>query len=206
MSLIESLLESTKTVTVPCQTDEEYKITSNQCSWCAAIFGIRYKELLHLFLHDKDKFVQLYQECLMEGTKLRKEHKKPTYGENIDNTLLKKTLDLEKRIIVNFTFEENKQERDELLSILPEDLKNEFYSNKYFELSNLSSLSTYKFILVSRHGQSFTLIPFYNYFLVLDSHVHTVGLMTKENTYKYIKYSLDDNITGYLFTTILCCC
>lgn len=94
--------------------------------------------------------------------------------------------------------------REELLSILPNDLKNEFYTREYLKIEDLSLLSTYKFILVSRHGQSFTLISMGESFLVLDSHVHTIVMMTKENAYKYIKYQNSENELGYLFVTLLC--
>lgn len=205
MSFIEKLLISSQKISVPCQTDEEYKITSNQCSWCAALFGLKYKELKDAFISDKSKFLEIYTECLKEGTNLRKEFGKPVYGENIDNETLKEKLNLEDKIMIEFTYELNKDSRDELVSILPEDLKKEFYTEKYIDISDFLALSLYKFILISRHGQSFTLVPFGEYFLVLDSHVHNVGLMTKDNAYKYIKYSLDYELTGYLFTTILCC-
>lgn len=205
MSFIDNLIISTQKVTVSCQTDEEYKITSNQCSWCAALFGLKYRELKDSFMTDKNKFIEIYSQCLKEGTMLRKEYGVPVYGENIDNNILKDKLDLERRIMIQFTLELNKEDADELLHILPMDLKTEFYTRKYIEVTNLSSLSLYKYILISRHGQSFTLIPFGSMFLVLDSHVHTIGLMSEENVFKYIKYSLDDEPTGYLFATILCC-
>lgn len=203
MSFIEKLLENQ--FEVPCQTDSEYKITSNQCSWCAAIFGLKYRELRDAFLSDKTKFLEIYKTCLEEGTKLRKEFAIPLYGENIDNPVLNRELKLAENIFLEATFELNEDKSDDFLSILPTDLKNEFYTRKYLKITELSAITNYKFILISRHGQSFTLIPIGNLFLVLDSHVHTVGLMTRENAFKYIIYDdSEESVTGYLNVTLLC--
>lgn len=205
MSYIESLLDTDKRIQVPCQTDSEYKITSNQCSWCAALFGLRYKELKESWFKDKETFLNIYKSCLEQGTKMRKEHGIYLYGENIDSSNLIEKLELNKNINVQFTYIENDSESDNFINILPKDLKNEFYTRKYFSINDFTILSSYKFILVSRHGQSLTLIPFGDSFLVLDSHVHIVGMMNKKNAYKYIKYQLNDNSTdGYLYLTLLC--
>lgn len=42
MSYIESLLNKDQLINVSCQTDSEYKISSNQCSWCVALFALNY--------------------------------------------------------------------------------------------------------------------------------------------------------------------
>lgn len=203
MSFIEKLLKNS--IDVPCQTDSEYKTASNQCSWCAASFAVKYRELKDAFFNDKDNFVEIYKKCLEEGTRLRKQFGVPVYGENIDNPTLGKELNLSKNIFLEATYELNDDKSGEFLSILPMDLKNEFYTKKYLKINDLSLLSAYKFILVSRHGQSFTLISVGNSFLVLDSHVHTVGLMTSENAHKYIKYQTGENdVLEYLSVTLLC--
>ena len=62
MSFMETLLIDK--FEVPCQTDPEYKISSNQCSWCAVLFGINYKELLKAYLNDKAEFIKLYKKYL----------------------------------------------------------------------------------------------------------------------------------------------
>ena len=202
MSFIEKMLQNS--VTVPCQTDSDYKSASNQCSWCAALFGVKYRELRDAFINDKNKFIEIYKNCLEEGTNLRKQFGVPVYGENIDNPTLQKELNLSQNIFLETSFELNEDKSEELLSILPPDLKNEFYTRKYLKIEDFSFLSSYKFILVSRHGQSFTLITIGDSFLVLDSHVHTVGIMNKENVYKYIKYQTNKNdIRDYLLVTLL---
>jgi hypothetical protein len=204
MSFIENLLK-TSVVAVPCQTDPEYKFASNQCSWCAGLFAIKYRELKDAYINDKNKFLEIYKSCLEQGTEMRKKFGVPVYGENIDNPTLNKELKLSKNIFLEATFELNEEKSDEFLSILPDDLKNEFNTRRYLKITDFSVLSTYKFILISRHGQSFTLITLGNEFLVLDSHVHTVGTMTRENAYKYIKYQNTElPVSSYLYVTILC--
>lgn len=75
------------------------------------------------------------------------------------------------------------------------------------EIDDFGLLKSYKFCLISRHGQSFAIIPIGDLFLVLDSHVHTIGLMNYNNITKYIKYQIGDTIdtTAHLQITILCC-
>lgn len=53
MSYIESLLEPNNIINVPCQIDVEYKISSNQCSWCATLFGLNWRELKQNFYTNK---------------------------------------------------------------------------------------------------------------------------------------------------------
>jgi hypothetical protein len=204
MSFMETLLIDK--FEVPCQTDPEYKISSNQCSWCAVLFGINYKELLKAYLNDKAEFIKLYKKYLNDSTLMRKEYGQPLYGENIDNKILKEKTELTNRIFKEANFELNPKKSQEFLKLLPDDLKNEFYTKKYININDFSFLLSYKFTLISRHGQSFVIIPYGNHFLVLDSHAHHIGLMTYDNTVKYIKYQNSENlIDGYLFITILCC-
>ena len=75
------------------------------------------------------------------------------------------------------------------------------------EINNFDLVKSYKFCLISRHGQSFAIIPINDLFLVLDSHVHTIKLMNYNNISKYIKYQIGNTIdtTAHLHITILCC-
>lgn len=209
MSFIENLLENTK-INVPCQTDNEYKIASNQCSWCAALFGLKWRELANNFYVNKENFLEIYLNCLNEGSELRQKYGTHLYGENIDSSNLKEKLNLKDHIVGEFTYlqkGEESSQKENLIDILPDDLKNEFYTRSYMQINNFSLLKSYKYCLISRHGQSFTVIPIGDMFLILDSHVHTVGLMSYDNLVKYIKYQTsDNNDTSYLHVTVLCCC
>lgn len=202
MSYIETLLNQNNRVVVPCQTDIEYKITSNQCSWCAGMFVLKYIELKKHFLDNKDLFIQTYKECLEIGTQLRKDVGTKLYGENIDNLVLLDKFNLSSKIFIKFTFEENTN--NGYLDILPDELKSEFYSQKHLGVTDFNILLSYKFSMVSRHGLSFALITIGSMFLVLDPHAHTAGLMTSENAFKYIKYEIDGSDLGCLYITILC--
>jgi hypothetical protein len=206
MEYIESLLEINKRIKVPCQTDLEYKVTSNQSSWCAALFGLKYKELKESWYKNQDDFLNIYKNCLKEGTIMRKENGIYLCGENIDNSNLIKKLELNKNIHVKFTYIKNVYNCDEFTNSLSDDLKDEFYTRKYSLIDDFTILSSYKFILVSCHGHSLTLIPIGDYFLVLDSYVNIIGLMNKKNTYKYMGHLSNNNSLPdkYLYLTILC--
>jgi hypothetical protein len=41
-------------------------------------------------------------------------------------------------------------------------------------------------LLVSRHGQSLTIIPYYGRYLICDSHLHEAGIASKEETINHI--------------------
>jgi len=204
MSYIESLLIYNTQINVPCQTDLDFGDTSNQCSWCAGLFALNYKKLIHTFLTDKSEFLNIYRECLETGTRLRKEYGKCLYGENIDNKILLNKLKLSDNIFFIASYDKNNS--DDFLVKIPDELKNEFYNKKGIKINDFDSLLNYKFSLISRHCQSFILITVNDSFLVLDSHVHTIGLMSKENAFRYIKYQHfdDSEISGYLYVTILC--
>jgi hypothetical protein len=59
------------------------------------------------------------------------------------------------------------------------------------------------FIILGRHGQTFTVFPGDKY-LVLDSHVHFAGMMTEKNLISYIKLENKGMASyGYLFVTIV---
>lgn len=59
------------------------------------------------------------------------------------------------------------------------------------------------FIMLGRHGQTFTVLPVKEKYLVLDSHVHFAGLMTEKNLISYIKFEQGMGSYGYLFVTIV---
>lgn len=198
MSFIESLLGSQRFV-VRCQTDDNEKaLSSNQCSWCAAVFASKAREFRKL-LGRKDDFVSLYNECLLTGSKLRAERgdsRTYSYGENIDNQLISRCVPIE--ILAQYTILANIDQS--FLDILPHELRDEFYKRTYILREDIDFIIGNIVVLVSRHGQSFTVIPLTSEsYLVLDSHVHNVGIMSKNSLKKYI---FGD---GHLHVTCLVC-
>ena len=196
MSYIESLLNEKHRIKVPCQTD------FNQSSWCAALFGLNYNKLIQSFISDKEQFYLLYKKYIDDGEIFRKEYGTLTCGENINNKILIDKLKLNSRIFLESTYEQNESKANDFLKNLSDDLKNEFYSKKYSIINNFSNLSCYKFVLISSHSHSFAIITFNDLFLILDPHTNITGLMTKENTYNYIKYC-NAKTDDYIFITIL---
>jgi len=192
MSFIESLLM--RTINVDCQTDY-CEISSNQCSWCAALFAKNYKKLKSL-VGNESKFKDFYTELLIRASKLRAEYGTILYGENIDNRLLLKETGI--KPVAFYTKITNSD--DKFLIMLPDDLRDEFYKHIYMPLADLDCVATAP-VMISRHGQSFTIIPLDpSLVLVLDSHCRQVGIMIKDNMKKYIF-----NSDGHTHTTLIVC-
>lgn len=58
--------------------------------------------------------------------------------------------------------------------------------------------------MLGRHGQTFTVFPIENKYLVLDSHVHWAGVMTEKNLISYVKLQSEKAPSkGYVFVTIV---
>lgn len=188
------------TLSVPAQTDYS-DISSNQCSWCAMEFALKapiFRKLFRESKEDKTDILELYTSCLVRGSKLRRDHGTFLYGENIDsaNLLAYYRYDvLQKRTVC-------KNLDQDLLKILHPDLRSEFYTRVYDQVSLNEILNTVVptiSLLVSRHGQSLCIIPHGTKFIVLDSHLHELRVMTKEDTLKHI--AMDHG--GHLHLTLL---
>ena len=203
ISYIKSLLETNNIITVEAQTDEKYKqISSNQCSWCAWEFAVNCKNLMKYYYSDKSSFIELYNECLKNGSEKRKLGNK-LYGENIDNDKIINEYENKFNPLVYYHFIKNKDE--DFLSFLHKDLLEEFYSRTYIQINNIDNFINNTFyteaFLVSRHGQSFFFMKCPNQMnLIFDSHVHEIGVMNNENLKKYI---LNDQNDGYIHLTII---
>lgn len=199
-SLIESLIISGTKHNVMCQTDTKFsEISSNQCSWCAVLFAKNGDKLGEYYRENRDEFNKLYEECLREASELRKKHNSILYGENIDRSdVLCKT---KRKRIAFYTLIEN--DNPEFRKILHKDILSEFYTRVHLHIEKISDVLDYNCILVSRHGQAFTIIKLSGFYLVLDSHVHTIGLMTRDNIQKYIRGTSDISSKNYLHLTIV---
>lgn len=175
-----------KIFTVPNQSDTEYSnISSNQCSWVAHCFAKNYRKFKeYLMTNNNENFIELYKECLLEGSNDRKKYGKLTYGENIDNSLVIKNYGLNIYALYTKTFNDT----EEFLKILPDDLRYEFYMNVQLKTDDIiKHIIGNVFALVSRHGQSFVVIPITSLrYLILDSHIHDVQLLEKEEMVKYV--------------------
>ena len=186
-------------ISVNPQTNKEYSnISSNQGSWCAAEFIKHKKNLRYLFLSNKAKFIELYNTCLKNGSEMRKEYNHRQYGENIDNKILLENYDF--NIISYYTIIEKYDKN--FVKSLPEDLKIEFYSNKYVSI-NTDYFKTYisdgTSYLASRHGLTLSIIPIVGFYLVLNPHITTAQIMTGTELSDYL---YNDN-SGYTHLTLI---
>ncbi len=191
-----------KTIPVPAQTDAEYSaISSNQCSWAAYEFVKHSSKLRHaLYKNNIDDFLETYKKCLHDASILRKNTKDCLYGENIDTPIIQENY--KNTVSVCCTNGVYKNEDPDFLSVLHEDLKREFYTRKYFEndMENvMKAVSGITCLLVSRHGQSFALLPYFGRYLICDSHLHEASVVSKEDAIKHILMDYG----GHLHVTIL---
>ena len=197
LTYVESLLHFSWTV--KCQSDPEMsalsvsadgKIGSNQCSWCAAVFVSRSDELVAAL--NKPIFEEVYNDCVKEGSLLRSKHGYLTYGENVNNDLLIKHVHF--HVLSQESFSHRPD--NDLLDMLPEDLRKEFYvcdrEVDNLDLAITKILHGSRKFLISRFGLSFAALMISDdSYLVLDSHVRQVGLMKLHSFKKYIKMGAD---------------
>jgi hypothetical protein len=197
---------SSWSVPVPAQTDPEYSSTaSNQCSWAAAEFLLKGSELRHSFHKKPEEFVRIYKECLERASQLRAAAgKKHLYGENVDTPELLGHYAGKFHITDRITIKMNAS--GEFLDVLHPDLKREFYTREY-NLRPLSAVLAGVFgpqgALVSRHGQSLAVIPYFGRFLICDSHLHHAMVVSREAAFKHIL--MDEGGHRHL-TVILAAC
>ena len=197
-------LITTMSISVPAQTDSQYSaISSNQCSWCAVEFALKRRELIDSFQRtDKTEFHFHYNDCLLRASQKRKDLGTFLYGENIDSHNLLEHYGSQLQFAHKNTLRMN--EDPEFVSILHPDLASEFYKRTYAENASLDTILTrmpyFSYLLLSRHGQSLCVLRvFANHYLLLDSHLHTARLATKEDTASHI---LMDN-GGHTHLTLL---
>jgi len=200
MSLIETITEFN--IDVDSQYEKKYAaISSNQCSWCAYEFANNAQEFRKLWLKkDFDKFTELYNKCILNGSNYRKDCNKYTCGENIDDDNIIKQYNNISIIdkCVTILNESNK----DIINILPSELKNVFFIRDDIPQKDLNFLKmridTNKFknfIIVNRFGQSFTIIPLYNSkYIIMDSHCRKCGITNIEGIINYLTINND---TGY---------
>jgi hypothetical protein len=190
---------------VPAQTDKEFaEISSNQCSWVAWNFARHSRDLMLAHMQkDEKKFLEMYNECMMDGSLNRAPHQSARpFGENIDNQAL---LEANKDIMIVSKMQVIKEtpEAKMMLSMVSEDVRKEAFTEKYGRRNDLTSelhmMSGRAAMLVNRHGQSFTVLPYLGNYLILDSHLHETKVLSLEEANKYC---LADN-GGYLFLTAM---
>ena len=189
-------------LSVSAQTDPEYSaIASNQCSWAAAEFLLKSSELRHSFHKNPEEFVRIYKECLERASHLRAAAGKThLYGENVDTPELLAHYEGKFRTTDRITVKRN--ESAEFLDILHPDLKREFYTREHnlrpFS-AVMSGICGPQCALVSRHGQSLAVIPYYGRYLICDSHLHHAMVLSMEDTVKHIL--MDEG--GHLHLTVI---
>jgi hypothetical protein len=191
MSWIETALNTSKEV----KSQYDYKIASNQCSWCAFEFIKNSKLLLNI---ENVNFIENYNKCIEEASRLRLECNKYKCGENIDDINI---LNHYKLNIINFYKTElNKNQKETFLEILDEELKNTFFKRENIIDLNIDILKNYiyeflphigHFMIINRYGQSFSLLGLSdNKIMLFDSHFKKTGITNLEKAFEYITKDL----------------
>jgi hypothetical protein len=202
MSLVESVLSNS--VGVKSQYDKDNSIVStNQCSWCAFEFASKADELKMLWIKgDHDNFINLYNDCVKNGSIQRKVNFTFTCGENIDDEIIKTNY---KSLSEKYTYvtELNSEMKKPLLDILPEELAKTFFVRpdiKRCAFSDFIKITLNNIVknvlIINRFGQSFTIIPLFSRgkYIILDSHTHLCG---ETDIYGIEKYITMNNQDGY---------
>ena len=195
-------------IPVSAQTDSEYSsVSSNQCSWAAAEFALHSQELRRsLIKNDISSFVELYKKCLLRASELRSKTSGCLYGENIDTPVLednyKKNENKDPYLEIFEHLSVLKNTDAEFIKILHPDLAREFYTRTYTEREIgriVNEVRNTTCLLVSRHGQSLAVIPFYNNYLICDSHLHEAKVVSQDDM---IHHCLMDH-GGHLHMTLM---
>jgi len=188
LSFIETLLD--KKINVKSQYDFG-EIACNQCSWCAVSFG---KNMKLLNCVDEEMFKKLYNRCILSSSRSRKKDDKMICGMNIDSvTNLDNNVKIieQGKVVINKKLEStvfafNSELRDEFF--IRDDVKNVDF-DYLISILKLLNYDKSEFILINRYGQSFVIAPTKtDKYLIMDSHCKYTGLMTLDNTLKYIKF------------------
>lgn len=106
--------------------------------------------------------------------------------------------------LTKLTYSENDFILLQLAPYIPPFALQEFNGRKHTPISELKLRKEWDYVMLGRHGQTFTVLPYGENYLVLDSHVHFVGVMNEKNLTTYIKMERSGGASyGYLFVTIV---
>lgn len=203
---IEHTFELERKVSVPSLQDEGFSDVSHQAAWCAALLGLKYTDFKQHFWTGGDTFLNIYTECLKQGTELRRLYGEFSHGENFSSQNLLSQLGLKKHIFLMLTYTSGDRSN---IHHLPQNLRTEFYERIDIEVHEFSALQSYKFCLISKNSYVFTVIPILGtHFIVLDPNAHSVGMLHKDNLDKYLKTQVTEdagNEDSFLHVNVFCC-
>ncbi len=176
---------------VKSQYDEPYNTVSNQCSWISKEFIENKNKLIESIKENNiQKLHEIYNLCMINGTKNRQNFGNLSEGENIDQIGL--TNIIESTIYGN----------PSILQMLPKDIVDKIvkphiksiYYNVFFE--KMKNLSNEQFVLINRDGQTFAFLKINNQFYIFDSHIREIKICNFQELTKYI---LENNEDGFFY-------
>lgn len=167
-------------INVKKQYDEPYNGVTNQCSWVSYEFIKNINDLVYNFNNNNMKdFRVIYEKCLMDGSKARKNNMLYPYGENIDQIGFES----------NFEVTEFGQ-RTEIMNdpIISSIITRPNYNYKKFDnfCDDIKNMSCSNILIINRDGQSFVVYKNYDNWIVFDSHISTVKEYEYDDIIKYI--------------------
>jgi len=169
----------------------DYKMTDNQCSWCAYEFVVNYG----IFQSKPDEFnIKKYNSLIEKASEKKKNLSQKICGENINDEILLNEYKDKLTIISNEFIEINSALKDDVISMFPDIMRETFFIPKK-EVVDISAIRntideflpyTKRFMLVNRFGQSFACIGRNDgNMCIVDSHFRTISISDKEHVFNY---------------------
>ena len=174
--------------------DEEFSsISTNQSAYCVALFAQNFRKLKKYFAEDHNKFIEIYNDCLLKGSLLRKQYGINSFGENIDSNIIDKHINLETCAYLHMKL------NNDMKVDMDENIKKEYYTREGMEVNHIKFINGEVYIMVSRHIESFILFPITSHmFLLLDPTKNVTGLIDK-TMMKQLVYSDRKEYTHIIF-------
>lgn len=179
---------------MPSQFTNPYNINDHsQCSWFTMEVVNNRNTFMELInKNDFDQYKNLVHQCLKEGTRKRLENKKYPLGENIDQVIGSENYKY-------FVCESSKVSLAKISEFITEytELKRDYekINEDTLEIMIVEEIKKNNYIMVNRHGESFTVLSDDNLkYNIIDSHktIHRNGSIKD-----VMKYILDDYYDFY---------
>jgi hypothetical protein len=182
----------TKTFKIQSQYDTPYNDISNQCSWVSKEFVMNKNKIVDAIQNkDNNLLLEIYKNCLQNGTDNRKKFYSKVEGENIDEINL--DIDLQTTVYGDMNV---------LYAMLGQDIINKIYKPnlKLFDynhfIKQIKNMQNNNMMILNRDGQSFCFLKIDDSYIILDSHIRNIYF------YKFdtlINYILENNLDGFFY-------
>ncbi len=180
-----------KILNVKSQYDNPYNCISNQCSWISKEFVLNKVAIINAIENNNHNLLlQIYNNCMLNGTNNRIQHNSKVEGENIDEINL--NVELKTTIYGDMT----------MLYLFGQEIINKIYKpsleiNDYNNfLNEIKNMQNNNMMILNRDGQSFCFLKMNDTYIVLDSHIRNIHFY---NFNQLVNYILENNPDGFFY-------